>query len=225
MEQNNIVDISAVEAKIVYQFRNKELLMRALTHASYSNEHNCESYERLEFIGDATLGYVIGLYLYETFPLFDEGKLTKLRAGIVDRKTISEVFDSLDIIMFVRAGKGTAPTDLASSIKVKCDVFEAIIGAIVIDNDNDPTSAKEFILKFLSNKISSAKVDYKSKFLELCVKTGLKSEFIVKNIGKDSTETQFKVIIKIDGKDACCGLGHNIKSAEQDACKNYFNNF
>lgn len=219
--QSSFVKVAEIEDKIGYTFKNKELLVRAFTHTSYSNEHNDkDNYERFEFLGDAALGYVIGLYLYETYPLYDEGKLTKIRAGVVDRKTISEVVDSLDIIRYVRAGKGNASHDLASSVKVKCDIFEAIIGAIVIDNNNDLTCAKNFIIRFLESKIGASKVDYKSTVLEKCAKNGQKAEFVINREEKDNN-TVFCAELMIDGTSVSTGEGHNIKSAEQSACKNF----
>ena len=147
MQLNNYIDLAEVEKIIGYSFNNKELLLRALTHSSFTNEHiNQQNYERLEFLGDATLGYVIALYLYETYPNYNEGQLTKMRAGVVDRKTIAEIVNYLNIMSYVRAGSGNTAKDLSSSVKVKCDIFEAIIGAILIDNNNDIEKAKKVIL-------------------------------------------------------------------------------
>ena len=220
---NKFVNVAEIEQKIGYTFKNKELLVRAFTHTSYSNEHsNKDNYERLEFLGDAALGYVIGLYLYETYPGYDEGKLTKIRSGVVDRKTISEVVDALDIIRYVRAGNGNTGNDLSSSIKVKCDLFEAIIGAIVIDNNNDLSFAKDFILKYLESKVGVHKEDYKSALLEKCAKSGRKVNFIINKQVDEDSNIVFIAELFIDGSLVSTGEGHNTKIAEQSACKNYF---
>ena len=226
MQLNNYIDLAEVEKIIGYSFNNKELLLRALTHSSFTNEHiNQQNYERLEFLGDATLGYVIALYLYETYPNYNEGQLTKMRAGVVDRKTIAEIVNYLNIMSYVRAGSGNTAKDLSSSVKVKCDIFEAIIGAILIDNNNDIEKAKKVILGFLQNKVGKKSEDYKSKLLELCAKSNKKAKFDITESIADNNSKLFTAKLYIDGKDVALGKGYNIKEAEQSACKKYFEIF
>ena len=142
MGNNDIVEIEHI---IGYTFRNKELLLRAFTHSSYANEHrNVTSYERLEFLGDAALGYITALDLYQTYPSYKEGQLSKIRAGTVDRNTIAGVVDEMDIVKFIKTGSGNAQDNIRTSVKAKCDLFEAIVGAIALVSSNFIRKIKKF---------------------------------------------------------------------------------
>lgn len=214
-------DIFEIERIIGYSFKNKDLLVRAFTHSSYVNEHKREeSYERLEFLGDAALNYIVGLYLYETFPSFAEGKLSKVRAGTVDKETIAEVIDELGLLRFMRIGKGSADIVKGSSMKVKCDLFEAILGATVIDNDEDISVAKKIVEAFLSEKITLNNSDYKTRLLEHCAGTGKKAVFTVLKEGPVGPE-RFVIALFIDGEKVSEGIGENKKTAERAAAKVY----
>lgn len=216
------IDIQSVEKKIGYEFTNKELLIRALTHSSYANEHKTsESYERLEFLGDAALNYIVGRYLYETFPTYDEGKLTKLRAGIVDRATVATVTEELELAKYLRTGAGDVGASLKGSVKTKCDLFEAVVGAIIVDCGGEMTAATEFVLDKLKNKATSVREDYKSELFELCARKGKRAEFVVTERRNDPKLAFCRVRLVIDGEEVASGEGRNTKLAEQDASKNY----
>lgn len=213
-------DVETIESIIGYTFKNKELLVRAFTHSSYANEHRHEeSYERLEFVGDAALNYVVGLYLYDIFPSFGEGKLSKVRAGTVDRQTIAEVIDDLGLLQYMRTGKGNSNLTQGSSVKVKCDLFEAIVGATIIDNNEDLTEAKKIVFHFLSDKISLNNTDYKSKLLERCAQEGRKAVFTVLEEGTEADG--FLIALFIDGQEVARARGHNKKEAERNASRLY----
>ena len=215
-------DIERIEKTLGYFIKNKELLIRAFTHSSYANEHNNEeSYERLEFLGDATLNYLIGLYLYDTFPSFTEGKLTKMRAGTVDKETVAKVVDELGLLSYLRIGKGSEGLITGQSVKVKCDLFEAILGAIVIDNNEDLSIAKKLVEKFLHNKISLNNTDYKSKVLEHCARNAQKASFVLLKEGTIGPD-RFEIALLIDNQEVSRGLGENKKSAERRAAELYF---
>ena len=88
------VDLSDIEKIINYRFNDKELLVTAFTHSSYANEHRrATDYERLEFLGDAVLGYIVGKRLFGFYPSAKEGELTKRRASMVSAETLSEIID------------------------------------------------------------------------------------------------------------------------------------
>ena len=90
MSYNNNADLNVAEKIIGYQFSDKSLLARAFTHSSYANEHKqAYDYERIEFLGDAVLDYIVGLFLYERFPTKKEGELSKIRAQLVSAETLS----------------------------------------------------------------------------------------------------------------------------------------
>ena len=217
------VNTDEIETIIGYKFKNKDLLITAFTHASYTNEHKEDSnYERLEFIGDAVLGYVIGMYLYFSFPEKKEGELTKRRASIVSAKTLSKIIDDNDLIKYLRIGDGKADADITESEKVKSDIFESIVGAMVIDNDKNIGIAEKFILKFLEKYINNEYIDYKSKILEYCAKNKLQWELKTQKNNMDCHSCLFTSKLFINHKFISEGIGSNKRNAETDACKKVY---
>ena len=215
-----------IEKIIGYVFNNKELLVRAFTHSSYTNGNkNYENYERLEFIGDAVLGYVMGMYLYEIFPNLPVGALSKIRSNVVDRKTIASVVDELDLIKFVRTDSENTKKNINQSSKIKCDIFEALIGAIVIDNNNDVNNAAEFILKNLKKRVSFKSFDYKSQLIEYCAKKGLSIQYKLTKQIIQNKKNIFTVVLVIEGEELVSGEGSTIKEAEQEVSKFYMEKF
>jgi ribonuclease-3 len=214
--QNNWIE--EAEKIIGYTFKNKSLIIRAFTHSSYANEHkNFPDYERLEFLGDAALGFIMSVYLYNYFPNMNEGELTKKRAGIVGEAALSKVVASLQINRFLLVGAGNLNDNITHSCSVKCDLFEAITGAILLDCNMDITEAKNFVISKLENLINIDIIDYKSKLLEELTQKNLKCAFVV------TEENQgFKAVLEIEGKEICQGLGKTKKAAEKLASKNYF---
>lgn len=215
-------DINFIEKQIGYIFKNKNLLKQAFTHSSFSNEHNENSYERLEFLGDAILGFVMAEELYRRFPNINEGELTTARARLVSGKTLSKIIQTLDIIDYVRVGKGSINETKISS-KVQCDIFESIAGAILIDNAWDDTNSKEYILRFFDDKLKKVTqktiTDYKTTLKEECDKKRetLKYDYIKKN-------NIFYATVVINDNKASVGEGNSKIDAAQAASKNYFDN-
>ena len=117
-------------------FRDPTLLQRALTHRSYLNEHPelpSEDNERLEFLGDAVLDFVVGDWLYRHFPQFAEGRLTSIRAAVVRMETLSEFANRLVLGDHLRLGKGEAESGGRARQSLLADAFEAVIGALYLD--------------------------------------------------------------------------------------------
>ena len=127
-----LVNLAEVEKIIGYNFKTKKLLIRALTHSSYSNEHRVESNERLEFLGDAIIEFIITEKLYKEFK-GKEGDLSKTRAMIVSEKPLAEAVDRLGLDKYLIKGVGES-RNTTQSKAIKCDMFEAICGAIYIDS-------------------------------------------------------------------------------------------
>ncbi|RMD50132.1 MAG: ribonuclease III [Candidatus Thermofonsia bacterium] len=129
-------ELNELENNLGIQFQDYSLLTRALTHRSYLNEHPenaLEDNERLEFLGDAVLDFVVGAYLYHKFPEMDEGELTALRAALVRAKTLAEFAKALDIGRFLRLGYGEAESGGRERIPLLCASFEAVVGAMYLD--------------------------------------------------------------------------------------------
>lgn len=135
-----------------YAFSNEKLLIEALTHAS-SADNRLQSNERMEFLGDAILGYVVCEYLFTSFPDLLEGELTKIKSAVVSRRLCAQISDQLDLPSMLSLGKGmTARPDLPPSVMAA--VFEAVIAAIYLDGGMEP--ARTFILRQLKPVIDEA---------------------------------------------------------------------
>lgn len=129
-------DRSSLEEKLGIQFKEPALLTRALTHRSFLNENldeTAEDNERLEFLGDAVLDFVVGAYLYYHFPNMDEGELTSLRAALVRAKTLAAFARELAIGQHIRLGYGEEESGGRDRTPLLCAAFEAVIGAVYLD--------------------------------------------------------------------------------------------
>ena len=135
-----MTDIKEVETKLGVVFRDKSLLQRALTHRSYLNEHPefpFEDNERLEFLGDAVLDFVTGAYLYHRFPEQREGSLTSLRSVLVRRNTLADFARQWDLGHYLMMGHGEAETGGRNRAATLCATFEAVVGALYLDQGVD----------------------------------------------------------------------------------------
>ncbi len=129
-------DLRALEEKLNLEISDYSLLQRALTHRSYLNENPgtaLEDNERLEFLGDAVLDFVVGAYLYNRFPEMDEGELTSLRAALVRTKTLANFARQLDIGRYLQLGLGEEENGGRNRSPILCAAFEAVVGAIYLD--------------------------------------------------------------------------------------------
>ena len=195
--------------------KNKELLYTALTHTSYSNEHNCESYERLEYLGDAVLELIMSEYLYLNANLA-EGDMTKVRASYVCESALYEYAKLINLIPYVKVGHGT-PVDNETII---ADVFEAVLAVIYLEKGYEV--AKDYIYKIVIPYIKENRAflsDYKSHLQEM-VQTEKKSldYELISEFGPPHDKT-FKVNVLVDGIVFGTGIGKNKKQAEQNAAK------
>lgn len=191
------------------------LYKRAFTHTSYSNEHNCESYERLEFLGDAVLELIMSDYLYKERHL-EEGTMTKMRSSYVCEEACATYSTDLDFKDYILLGSGESE----ATVPILADVFESFVGATYLDQGFAFTN--EFVLKVITKYINKGidfLHDYKSELQELVqtVKKSVVYEVIdEKGPAHDKTFTcQVKVDDVVMGK----GTGTSKKNAEQAAAK------
>ena len=133
----NTFNFHEAEDKLKVKFKNKELLEMAFTHSSYANENNKQSNERLEFLGDSVLGLIVTQVIYSKTD-FKEGQLSKLRALLVSEEPLSRIIDMLDIEKLMLKGKGESKSKVSSKA-IKCDLFEAIVGANCIQEVSHTT--------------------------------------------------------------------------------------
>lgn len=129
-------DLFALEQKLEVEFYDYELLRRALTHRSFLNENpdiGAKDNERLEFLGDAVLDFVVGAYLYQRFPDMSEGEMTALRAALVRARTLANFARQLDLGSYLRLGHGEAESGGRERVPTLCAAFEAVVGALYLD--------------------------------------------------------------------------------------------
>lgn len=207
-----------VEKIIGYAFKDEILLLQALVHSSYANEHKIASNERLEFLGDAVLEFVITDKLYKDFNL-SEGKLTKYRASLVNQNTLAFIVSELGLDKYLIRGKGESKSGQVTDAE-KCDLFEAVVGAIYLDGGI--SAAKKFILTNLVTALDSLATNgleenYKSQLQEMLIK-----DKIVYSTTKhgDDHDPVYKCTVIINGVNMGFGQGKNKKTAEKEAAKN-----
>lgn len=215
------LNIPIIEKIIGYEFSNKKLLVQAFTHSSLSNETKQPSYQRLEFLGDAILGYIVAKRLYDKFSTMNEGELSKARANLISWQTLSKIVDKMEVMEYLQVGKGEIQRDILQSGSVKCDLFESILGAILVDSNYNTNNCEEFVHKFLLKGLTDSKkkiklYDYKSLLLEKCAKKNLKAKFSYK---QDTNDGHFIADLIIDGKHVTSGEGNTKKAAEKMAAK------
>lgn len=218
MESERITELRSAQKKIGYDFKVVELLDTALTHASYANEHRTESYERLEFLGDSVLGMVVANHLLNKYPKYDEGKLTKFKASVVEGETLSEAVENLGLIGYVRHGKGKASGEVVQSDNVKEDIFESVVGAIMLDGGI--AEAEKFILRELDFALKrDPERDFKSRFNEYAAKRGMRAEIVVENGEGGPLVAGFVARAYLDGELVGEGEGKSKKKAGQNAAR------
>ena len=191
--------------KIGYTFKNESLLIRALTHSSFDpNDH----YERLEFLGDSIVGYAVSDLLYHDSKE-REGAMTKKRASMVSKEPLAYLADALGLSPLCRK------RNCSLSVKMKCDLYEALTAAIALDDSFDAAAA------FVKRTILLAPhgtEDYKSKVKEHCEKARLSYHAPYTSEGKDNKRT-FTVEVYVGGKSYGVGKGSSIHIAENEACR------
>ena len=155
----NLLELQNLELKIGYSFEDLSYLKRALTHRSYSSEHN----ERLEYLGDSILGMIIAKALFDLFPKSPEGDLTRMRSALVRETTLAEIAREFGIQHCLRVGPGELKTGGFRRDSLIADAVESIIGAIFIDNHEDFPSVRQVVLNWFESRLASInpKVSFK----------------------------------------------------------------
>ncbi len=210
-----LTDIQIIEHKIGYEFKDKSLIINAFTHSSYLNENRCisSSYDRLEFLGDSILDFLVSERLYFRLNK-DEGEMTTIRAGLVSKKPLAEAIDKLEVFQYLLIGNG-AKNDLKNSEKPKSDLFESILAAIYIDSGKRMDEPRAFIERNI--KITFENADYKSKLQEYTQKKFSGALPVYEN--ETFENGVFTEIVSVCGKVYARGKGESRKKAQQDAAK------
>ncbi len=219
--------LAEFQQRLGYRFHDPELLFRALTHKSYTNERRespSSNNERLEFLGDTVLGFVIGEMIYRSFPALQEGALSKIKAHLVSAATLSEKARALGIGRFLRMGTGEARSGGGEKLSLLADGFEAVVAAIYLDGGL--SAAEAFARHVFGPDISGIDVgdlsfqDYKTALQETAQALGLPlPEYrIVDEYGPDHEKT-FVVEVCWDGTPFAYGRGASKREAQRKAAK------
>ncbi|MGO3731780.1 MAG: ribonuclease III [Vagococcus sp.] len=206
-------------------FKDVMLLEQAFTHSSYVNEHRhleLTDNERLEFLGDAVLEVIISEYLYNHFQTLPEGKLTKLRATIVREDSLAMFAKECQFDQYVRLGKGEENSNGRERSSLLCDLFEAFLGALYLDQGAD--KVVEFIYQVIIPKVKSGafshEMDHKTALQEVLQKNGdISIEYRLLKEEGPAHERIFYVQVSGGGKSLGTGSGKSKKIAEQKAAE------
>ena len=202
--------------KLGYNFQDKTLLNMALTHKSFSTQHN----ERLEFLGDAILNLYVTEYLYKEFDSLDEGKLTQFKATIVSRENLTKISQDIGLSKFIFTGKG----EVLEGNSILGNAIEALIGAVYLDSDYSKAfTVLDKILKenLLNLEEGTDLKDPKSKLQELLQKRNLELPlYTLKKRGSKEKQIDFTVFCEIkDLGMSATGNGQSSKKAELSAAQ------
>ena len=206
--------------KMGIEIKNKELLETALTHSSYSNEHYCDNYVRLEDLGDAILESVTSEYLYLNTD-YSEGEMTKIRANYVCEKALATYSKKMGIDRYIRLGHGQI-NNLNDTIIA--DVFEAVAAAVYLDQGYEVVKKylQDIIVPFIKEGWDF-NTDYKTKLQE-AVQTNKKSlEYVLIREYGEAHDKTFEMAVKIDNIIYGKGIGKSKKEAEQNAALDALN--
>lgn len=205
-------------------FKNKDLLDQALTHRSWINEHPGQrsSNERLEFLGDAVLEFIVSKELYETFPNREEGYLTVLRANLVNTQSLAEVAKRLNLGESLYLSKGEEEGGGRNNSSLLADTVEAIIGALFLEGGTNASYKfiKQTLLDNLSQMTEASLKDPKSKLQELVQSQGFSTPKykVIQESGPDH-DKKFIVQVVINNKPFGSGKGRSKSEAEQKAAE------
>jgi ribonuclease-3 len=168
--------IDRAEAILGYRFRDRDLLRRALTHPSYSFEtDNREQYERLEFLGDSVLGFLMADHIYRTFPEFDEGRMSMLRSGLVNGRALAAIASELALGDALLVAPAPEADVTRRRVSVLSDAFEATLAALYLDRGLP--DAREYLMRVFAGRLepealATAVLDAKSELQERAMADG-----------------------------------------------------
>ena len=220
---NNLETPQELAHRLNLKFNDQLLLTRALTHRSYFNEHPdaIEDNERLEFLGDAVLDFLVGAWLYHHFPEMPEGDLTRMRSALVHTEQLAEFAREIHLSRAMRLGKGETFAGGREKSALLCDTFEALVGAIYLDSGIEKVA--EFIISFLEDAaidiITNRKIeDPKSKLQEWAQAQGyLPPQYVTRSENGPDHLKEFEVEVFINGVSYGSGIGHSKQSAAKSA--------
>ncbi len=212
------------EKNLGYEFKNKALLKRALTHSSYANENRSAegSNERLEFLGDSVLSVIVAEHIFRNFKHLPEGELTKIRASVVCESALYEFSKELDIGSYLLLGKGEVINGGNKRPSILADAFEAVLAAIYLDGGIEP--ARKHVLHFVDPKLrhltTVAFKDYKTALQEVIQKNPEEElQYVLTGESGPDHAKVFTVEVHLNSNVIGKGKGPSKKRAEQEAAR------
>ena len=221
-------DLSLLEQKIGYTFRDRTVLVEALTHSSYANELKAKKKtvrcnERLEFLGDSVLASVVSEYLYHTYPDLPEGELTQRRKAVVQSSALASYARRIDLGVYLFLGNGEEKGNGRERQSTLENAFEALLAALYLDGGEKGFAVvKRFLLPFvteeLQNNYNHVTADPKTELQQLIQQTeGDFLEYVtVGESGPDHNKT-FRVEARMNSNIIGRGVGRSKREAEQNA--------
>ena len=223
-------DLSLLEKRLGYTFRDPSLLREALTHSSYANEQRAKNHtvvcnERLEFLGDAVLASIVSEYLFREYPELPEGELTQRRKAVVQSVALASYSRELGVGDFLFLGNGEEKGGGRERQSTLENAFEALVAAIYLDaGENGKSCARGLILPFiqkeLSENYSPVITDPKTELQQLIQQAegDFLEYLIVGESGPDHNKT-FSVEAKLNSNVIGRGVGRSKREAEQNAAR------
>ncbi len=207
------------------QFADVHLLSRALTHRSYLNEHPdaLEDNERLEFLGDAVLDFLVGEWLYNRFPEMEEGGLTQMRSAFVQTGQLANFAREIGLDNAIRLGRGELKSGGKLRNSLLCDVFEAVIGALLLDQGMD--MVKQFIYPLLEGAVNEIitkrkNEDPKSMLQEWAQAKGFPPpKYLTINVSGPDHAKIFEVEARVNNRVVAVGEAMSKQAAEKSAAQ------
>ncbi|HAL29128.1 MAG TPA: ribonuclease III [Coriobacteriia bacterium] len=209
-----------VARSLGYRFRDPDLLAMALTHPSYAAEHaGTEAYDRLEFLGDAVLGFLVADRTYRAFPEEPEGDLTRRKHSVVAGESLAQAADSLGIAELLRLGRGADAAGERVRSSVLENALEALVGAVYLDGGLEPATALvERIVAAAPDGKTSAQGDPKSLLQQLTqARWGVLPQYRVVSTDGPPHDRRFTVEVSVSGEVSGRGIGGSKQSAEKAA--------
>lgn len=209
-----------LEERLGYKFTDREILEKALTHSSHANEKGGDHNERLEFLGDAVLGFIVARVLYDCYPDEPEGTLSKMRAAIVSSANFAQIAGELCIQDSIKLGIGEERTGGRTRPSILAGAFEALIGALYLDGGYDETRrvVEGLVIGCLAQKELFA--DYKTTLQEVVQKRfkHVPKYVVMREEGQPHSRV-FVINVWVDGTVLGTGKGSSKKEAEQAAAR------
>lgn len=212
--------LDKIQNLLGYNFKDENLLIKALTHKSCKKK---DSNERLEFLGDAVMDLIVAEYLCDKFPDMNEGDLSKLRASLVNEKSFAALAALIDLSSHIILSTAEENNNGRQKPSLLSDAFEAVMGAVYVEKGID--TAKKIAIKLLKKEYANIDLktlskDYKTRFQEITQATyGKTPQYVLISSKGPDHNKEFKMALLLDNKEISSASGSSKKEAEQNAAK------